>query len=205
MTSLASFRTPDSKESYSLLRNFTSPLVAITSRSGDATTGMIANSAIRASLVPDIPRVAFYCFKKHYSHELIQDSGEFVLHLLQQDQFQTVYKLGFQSGRDQDKMSGFPVSHLEGGLPVLSESPVYLACRVVNAMDAGPSTFYLGEVTRSGIHPNRDQQTLLTSEYFRDNMPAEWEEEYRANKRRVQSWAADHREVDPTATWEPIE
>lgn len=205
MSSLASYRTPDDEESYAILRNFTSPLVAITSRHGETTNGMIANSAIRASLVPEMPRVAFYCFKNHFSHELIRKSGRFVLHLLHRGQFEAVHALGFRSGRDRDKFSELPVEFTEGGLPVLVESPVYLVCRVVNAMDAGPSTFYLGDVVDSGVHPDREEQVPLTGAYFREQIPGEWEEQYRENKRRAQAWAAENRAVDPTSVWEPPE
>src|SRR5437016_9603626 len=42
---------------YQLLRNLTSPVVAITSERGGKRNGMIADSAVRASIVPAIPRV----------------------------------------------------------------------------------------------------------------------------------------------------
>src|SRR6266516_4083056 len=64
---------------YQLLRNLTSPVVAITSMRGGTRNGMIADSAVRASIVPSIPRVSVYIHKFNYSHDLIFETGRFVL------------------------------------------------------------------------------------------------------------------------------
>src|SRR6266478_3853395 len=84
---------------YQLLRNLTSPVVAITSERGGKRNGMIADSAVRASIVPAIPRVSVYVHKFNYSHDLIFETGHYVLHLLRDDQFELIHRLGFTSGR----------------------------------------------------------------------------------------------------------
>ena len=66
---------------YQLLRNLTSPVVAITSERGGQANGMIIDSAIRASIVPTVPRVAMFIHKFNFSHDLIFDTARFVLHL----------------------------------------------------------------------------------------------------------------------------
>src|SRR5256886_9096843 len=85
---------------YQLLRNLTSPVVAITSERGGKRNGMIADSAVRASIVPAIPRVSVYVHKFNYSHDLIFETGHYVLHLLRDDQFELIHRLGFTSGRE---------------------------------------------------------------------------------------------------------
>lgn len=191
----------DDDELYGLLQNLTSPVVAITTATEDDTNGMIANSAIRASLVPDCPRVAFYCFKSHYSHELLSTSGHFCLHLLQRQQLEVVRALGFESGRKTDKLADVSHRYSERGLPVIDGVYAHFECRVVNAMDAGPSTFFMGDVLAAGKHPDASELTLLDSDYFRENMPEEWKDDYRENKKSAQTWAKDHLEVDPTYNW----
>ena len=47
----------DSTSSYDLLRNFTTPVVAITAERGGKRNGMISDAATRASIVPDVPRL----------------------------------------------------------------------------------------------------------------------------------------------------
>src|SRR3989442_569220 len=93
---------------YQLLRNLTSPVVAITSERGGTRNGMIADSAVRASIVPAIPRVSVYIHKFNYSHDLIFESGRFVLHLLRDDQFELIHQLRFASGRHRGKPSAGP-------------------------------------------------------------------------------------------------
>src|SRR5436189_36673 len=133
---------------YQLLRNLTSPVVAITSERGGTRNGMIADSAVRASIVPAIPRVSVYIHKFNYSHDLIFESGRFVLHLLRDDQFELIHRLGFASGRAQDKLAGVP--HRPGtlGVPVLDDCYAHFECRVANVMDTGSSTCFLGDVPK---------------------------------------------------------
>lgn len=182
-------------EQYELLRNLTSPIVAITSRNDDTHNGMISNSAVRASLVPEISRLSFYCFKPHYSHEIITETEEFCFHFLHRDQFDVVRALGFDSGRDHDKMDRVDWSTNDHGLAVIDDAYAWMSCRVINSMDAGPSTFFLGDVVESHRHDDHEELTLLDGEYFREHMPEEWESLYRENKKEVQAWAREHAEV----------
>src|SRR2546427_10465207 len=82
---------------YQLLRSLTSPVVAITSERGGKRNGMISDSAVRASIVPAIPRLSVYVHKFNFSHDLIFETGRFVLHLLRTDQFELIHALGFRS------------------------------------------------------------------------------------------------------------
>src|SRR5206468_2437277 len=78
---------------YQLLRNLTSPVVAITCQRAGTRNGMIADSAIRATIVPAIPRVSVYIHNFNFSHDLIFETGHFVLHLLRDDQFELIHQL----------------------------------------------------------------------------------------------------------------
>src|SRR5437016_9302610 len=87
---------------YQLLRNLTSPVVAITSVRGGKENGMISDAAVRASIVPTVPRLSVYIHKFNYSHDMIYETGRFAMHLLHTKQFDLVRRLGFFSGRDQE-------------------------------------------------------------------------------------------------------
>src|SRR5438046_9826300 len=95
-------------ETYQLLRNLTSPIVAITSERGGKRNGMISDSAVRASIVPAIPQVSVYIHKFNLSHDLIFDTGRFAMHLLRADQFDLVHRLAFTSRRARDKLADVP-------------------------------------------------------------------------------------------------
>ena len=179
---------------YQLLRNLTSPVVAITSARGAKENGMISDAAIRASIVPTVPRLSVYIHKFNYSHDLIYETGRFGLHLLHTKQFDIVRRLGFFSGRDQDKLAGIPHHTGKLGVPVLDECFAHFECNVVNVMDTGSSTLFLGDVMAVGGGPAvslKPQGELMTATYFRSNMPAEWRPEYEAKLQDAQRIGAE--------------
>ena len=179
---------------YQLLRNLTSPVVAITSARGAKENGMISDAAIRASIVPTVPRLSVYIHKFNYSHDLIYETGRFGLHLLHTKQFDIVRRLGFFSGRDQDKLAGIPHHTGKLGVPVLDECFAHFECNVVNVMDTGSSTLFLGDVMAVGSGAAvslKPQGELMTAAYFRSNMPAEWRLEYEAKLQDAQRIGAE--------------
>jgi len=185
-------REPDL--TYQLLRNLTSPVVAITAQRNGKENGMISDAAVRASIVPTVPRVSVYIHKFNYSHDMIFETGRFAMHLLHTKQLDVVRRLGFVSGRDRDKLTGLPHHRGVLGVPVLDECFAHFECSVANVMDTGSSTLFLGDVVAvgcgaaAGLEPRGE---LLTATYFRANMPAEWRTEYEAKLKDAQQVAAE--------------
>ena len=185
-------REPDL--TYQLLRNLTSPVVAITAERNGKENGMISDAAVRASIVPTVPRVSVYIHKFNYSHDMIFETGRFAMHLLLTKQLDVVRRLGFVSGRDRDKLAGLPHHRGVLGVPVLDECFAHFECSVANVMDTGSSTLFLGDVVAvgcgaaAGLEPRGE---LLTATYFRANMPAEWRTEYEAKLKDAQQVAAE--------------
>ena len=190
---------PSPDQTYQLLRHLTSPLVAITSELGGKRNGMISDAAIRASIVPAVPRLSVYVHKFNYSHDLIFDTGRFVLHLLHTKQFDLIHQLGFFSGRDRDKLADIP--HRPGtlGAPVLDDCHAHFECRIVNAMDTGSSTCFLGDVVAVGFgSATAPLGEVMTAAYFRANLPAEWRRDYERQLKAAQDFAlARSRDVKP--------
>jgi len=179
---------------YQLLRNLTSPVVAVTAVRGSKTNGMISDAAVRASIVPIVPRLSVYIHKFNYSHDMVYETGRFALHLLHTKQFDVVRRLGFFSGRDQDKLAGMPHHTGRLGLPILDECFAHFECSVANVMDTGSSTLFLGDVVAVGVGKAAEVEPrgeLLTATYFRSNMPAEWRVEYEAKLKEAQHVAAE--------------
>ena len=186
-------------ETYQLLRNLTSPIVAITSERGGKRNGMISDSAVRASIVPAIPRVSVYIHKFNLSHDLIFDTGRFAMHLLRDDQFDLVHRLGFTSGRARDKLADVPHHLGTLSVPVLDECYAHLECRIANVMDTGSSTCFLGDVVAVGYGASGGPRgTVMTAAYFRTNMPVEWRQEYETLLAAAQQFAAERsRHIKP--------
>lgn len=170
-------------DTYELLRQFASPVVALTSLWERRTNGMISDSAVRASISPNVPRLSVYVHKWHFSHDLIWNSGRLCLHLLHRGQLDLVHRLGFVSGRDRDKLSDIPHRTGETGLPVLADCYAAFEMRVINTMDAGYATHFLGHI--EATHRGTGTE-ILTAAWLRSNMPEAWQEEWQANYRKAQ-------------------
>jgi len=189
---------------YQLLRNLTSPVVAVTAERRGKENGMISDAAVRASIVPSVPRLSVYIHKFNYSHDMIFETGRFGLHLLHTKQFDIVRRLGFFSGRDQDKLAGIPHHRGKLGVPVLDECFAHFECNVANVMDTGSSTLFLGDVVAvgcgaaAGLEPKGE---LLTASYFRNTMPAEWRLEYEAKLGDAQQIAAEMSRTIKPVVW----
>ena len=132
----------------------------MTSRDKDQVNVQIAVSIGAASIVPDQPRVIVQIYKDNYSWGMIQGSRAFALNFLRPDQLQLLKSFGFVSGRDEEKLSNVDYKIGASGSPILQDCWGYLDCRVVNAMDAGDMTCFLGEV--------------LDGEVFSESEPLWW-------------------------------
>src|SRR5438874_8718286 len=184
---------------YQLLRNLTSPVVAITCQRDGKRNGMISDSAVRASIAPTVPRLSVYIHKFNFSHDLIFETGRFVLHLLRDDQFELIHRLGFVTGRERDKLAGIAHRPRVLGVPVLDDCYAHFECSVVNVMDTGSSTCFLGDVVAVGHGAGWEAAgDVMTAAYFRANMPPERRSEYEALLRTAQAYAAERsRDIRP--------
>lgn len=160
---------------YVQLRLLTPPVVAITTSANGRRNGFIVNSAQRASLVPSVPRISLYVSKTNFSHDLVYSSGLLGVHILRTDQWNLIWHLGLQSGRDVDKLASLETRKGETGVPLLVDCMTAYECRVVNAMDAGAATFFLADIVsvQQGV-----QGDVMTSEYFRANISPERKYQY---------------------------
>ncbi len=176
-------------ETYQLLRTLTSPIVAITTRRGPKTNGMISDGAIRASIVPDVPRLGVFIHKFNFTHDLLYETGHFALHVLHNGQVPLVHSLGFRSGKDHDKLADVP--HRDGlktGVPILADCYCWFECRVANVMDTGSSTFFMGDVIDAGKGPGNEP---LEPSYLRAHLTPEMTAEYMANLEHAQAVARE--------------
>ena len=190
---------------YQLLRTLTSPVVALTSERGGKRNGMISDSAVRASIVPAIPRLSVYVHKFNFSHDLIFETGRFVLHLLRTDQFELIHALGFVSGRTRDKLAAVPHTLGALGAPVLDDCYAHFECRVINVMDTGSSTCFLGDVAAVGFgKASGSRGEVMTAAHFRANMPEAWRKEYEELLATAQRYAEQRSRDIRAVTWKGL-
>ena len=128
------------------LSSFWTPLVAVTSAHAGVRSGQIAVSVHGASIVPQRPRLTAALWKRNLTHDLVRDSGIFAVHLLREDQDELVYRLGLRSGREGDKLAGLTLREGITGCPLLEDCLAWYECRLLNTMDGGDMTVFLGDV-----------------------------------------------------------
>lgn len=98
----------------------------------------------------DPPMVSVSIRKERYSHDLIANSGEFVVNLTDEKMCRAVDFCGVRSGRDTDKsretgLSYMPAEKLDVA-PAVSGAPVSLCCKVRSMTELGSHDLFLGEV-----------------------------------------------------------
>jgi flavin reductase (DIM6/NTAB) family NADH-FMN oxidoreductase RutF len=186
---------------YELLRVLVSPVVAVTSCLGRELNGLIVNSALRASLSPEKLRLSIIVHKFNHSHDMIFESGVFTAHILEAQQMDLVVRLGTASGRDIDKLAGLSYRVAGTGAPILEDCHSYFECRVVNAMDTGPSTIYLGAVETAG---GEGRGEVMTSQHVRTGVPIENQAQYEEDLERGQRFATEMTDQMRALVWRDL-
>ena len=87
--------------------------------------------------------------KSRHSHDMIEESGSFVINLVTEDIVKAVDWCGVKSGRDVDKFEhcGFtaiPAEHIEA--PLVAESPVNLECRITEKHEYPSHDMFVAEI-----------------------------------------------------------
>jgi flavin reductase (DIM6/NTAB) family NADH-FMN oxidoreductase RutF len=153
-------------------------LWVVTARDGQRCSALVATYVARVSLVPALPRVTIAIAKHHFTHELIEASGAFCMHLVGEDQIDWVWRFGITSGRDVDKLNWLATTTGASGTPILSGAPAWLDCRVEARLDTGDRTVYLAEVLDAAC-PRQGAETPLTIKRMLELAPAERLQEMR--------------------------
>jgi flavin reductase (DIM6/NTAB) family NADH-FMN oxidoreductase RutF len=129
-----------------LLERVDRELWIVTARFGERVGGLVATFVNAASIAPEFPRVVVGLAKQHNTWHLVERSGAFGLHLIDEAHVDWVWSFGLRSGRDHEKLNGLAWQAGASGSPLLDEALGWLDCRVESRMDAADRTIYLAEV-----------------------------------------------------------
>ena len=191
-------------EDAGVLSHFWTPLVAVGCSQGDRLNAQISVSTFGASIVPDRPRLLCVLYKANLTHELIAAKGSFSVSLLADDQRDLIPKLGFVSGRNEDKMADLEVDFTPEGNPILTGCLAWLECDVIDSFDLGDATCFLGAVT--AMESLRVGEPMFWAQ-IRTTLPEEWLVEWDQKiagdierYRQMMLWLGDQRGEPPGAT-----
>lgn len=121
-------------------------MVSVADKSGRAN---IITVAWAGTVCTNPPMVSISVRPSRYSYEIIETTGEFVINLTNEKLVRACDYCGVVSGRDVDKfkktgLTPMAVEHVNA--PAIAESPVNIACRVVESRPLGSHTMFLAEV-----------------------------------------------------------
>ena len=109
----------------------------------------IITVAWAGTVCSDPPMVSISVRKERYSYEIIRETGEFVINLVNRDLARAADYCGVKSGRDTDKFKEMGLTAQPSryvGAPGIGESPVNLECRVTNRLELGSHDMFLARV-----------------------------------------------------------
>ncbi len=125
--------------------------------------GQIATVVFQVTAEP--PRIATCINKENLTHEYISKTGSFGISVLDQETpVPFIGKFGFKSGRDIDKFADTKHEIACTGSPVVLENTVsVMDAKVVNQMDIGTHTMFIGEIQSC---KTLSDATTLTYDYY---------------------------------------
>jgi len=134
-------------------------LYVVSSRKGDRLNGQIANTVFQITSEP--PAIAVSINKQNLTHEFIMGSKVFTASVISQDApLSFIGHFGFKSGRDMDKFEGIDYKLGETKVPiVLDHTLAYLEAKVIQEIDVGTHTIFIGELTGADVMKEGEPMT----------------------------------------------
>ena len=135
----------------------------IGSHKGEKLNGQIANTVFQITSEP--PTVAVSINKNNLTHEYIKASKVFSASVLcQATPLPFIGGFGFKSGRDTDKLKGVNYKVGQTGCPLfLDNTTAYLEAEVMQELDVGTHTIFIGKVVAAEV---LNENPCMTYEYY---------------------------------------
>jgi len=133
------------------LYNLSYGLYVVASEKQGKLNAQIANTVIQVTSEP--PAIAVCINKQNLTHEFITESKVFTASILSQDTpLSFIGHFGFKSGREVDKLKDVNYKLGETKAPiVLDHSLAYLEAKVINQVDVGTHTIFIGELVGADV------------------------------------------------------
>ncbi|MEV7885264.1 flavin reductase family protein [Streptomyces sp. NPDC002817] len=148
-----------------VLRNvcgmFVTGVTVITSGSGSHAAGTTVNSFTSVSLDP--PLVLFCLHKASRLRAVVEESGAYTVNFLAGRQEPLAWAF---AGKHTANLDGVDHHYSTAGVPVLSGAMAFLSCRLVNAVEGGDHTIFIGKVAELGVSSGESEPLI----FFRGSM-----------------------------------
>ena len=140
----------DAQTKKTVLRMIPYGLYVLTAESKGRVAASTVNWATQASFEP--PLVAVGVKVGSGAHELIKESRAFALNMLGKGQKDLAFSFFKPLEREGDTIGGEAFSIGESGSPVLANAAAVVECSLVDTLERGDHSIFLGEVVGAGLH-----------------------------------------------------
>jgi flavin reductase (DIM6/NTAB) family NADH-FMN oxidoreductase RutF len=139
----------DANVKKTVLRMIPYGLYVLTAKGKDDTvTAATVNWVTQASFAP--PLVVVGVKADSHPHPLIKESEAFALNVLGKDQGAMAFTFFKPATREGQKISGEPFRWGTTGAPILERAPAFVECRLVDSVERGDHSIFVGEVVEAG-------------------------------------------------------
>ncbi len=138
-------------------------LYVICSKNGEKMNGQIANALFQVTAEP--ATIAVSINKQNLTHEYIEKSNFFTVSILSENTpMDFIGNFGFKSGRDIDKFKDIEYKLGKDKVPlVLDNALACIEAKVINKIDVGTHTIFIGRVEDADI---LSEDKPMTYEYY---------------------------------------
>ena len=141
---------------------FAPQLVGLVTTIDRANRPNVATFAWIMSTSHDPELVAVSVSRKHYTYESLTE--EFVINLPTRELLEQVWAVGTRSGRNVDKFQATGLTPIPAVVvkPLrIAECPTHVECRIVDRVDTGDHTIFIGEVVAKSGDPDAMKDGVL--------------------------------------------
>jgi flavin reductase (DIM6/NTAB) family NADH-FMN oxidoreductase RutF len=146
------------------LRMITYGLYILTSKSGDRYSAGTVNWLSQSSFEP--PLVMVGVKRDSGLHSTISESGVFAVNILASDQKEIASAFFKPTTVENDKINGYRFEQGETGSPLLVDLPAFFECRVVDKVERGDHTIFVGEVINAGVRKEAKPLVMWDTGWF---------------------------------------
>ncbi|MFN0070972.1 MAG: flavin reductase family protein [Chloroflexota bacterium] len=114
-----------------------------------AVAAATVNWVTQASFDP--PLVAVGIKKDSGAHSLVKDAGNFALNVLGKGQNGLAFTFFKPAERDGNSISGEAFHAGSTGAPILESTPAFIECKLVQTVEIGDHSIFVGEVVDAGV------------------------------------------------------
>lgn len=146
-----------------VMRRWASGVAILTSGSRLVRHGMTVSSFDSVSVQP--PLVTVTLSNTARSKYLVDESGNFAINLLSEDQQELSDRFAGRTSDSEDRFHGLELFYTAYGIPLLVDAMAWLECKVVHQYAMPDSTLYVGEVVSALKAEDRPPLVYFNRDY----------------------------------------